>query len=478
MGTTPSDGDEVRKSGIFNVQLDERRVTCCSTGYGIVGWDFGNGDKDIETLETQTSETGNIGHGEFQDSDTAHNTPHAENQVLRTENDCLKRDLAEARIKLDEDARTIRGLEEKIRLLELQRQVSQESPDMPREAGNFFERSHSGVSSIGALTLSQEQFYTPSSSHDVNPIRTYPDYFSDPATPTPVQTDAASTGYAVLRHFSVDAINLTSPSGAVYDSASGHANAHFSIEASVERGDTGQRFVASEVSNTPRHPHASEDETPQRQPTPSRGSVPQGSLKRKRVLTGACACIERPSKRQLLVPDEQEALAQRFASPSPPTQLITPSDTTVKRSRKRKRQAKLKKTFKASMKLKKMIELNAMNRLSSLIICIMLPLDVKNTAETTLKPAKKLKAMLKPMGMRYLVLQLKRVAVQRRKEIARVKLRHLNVTVHALAEGNRTRSVYPTRSGGSTKSETKEEEGGIAEVYPTTIRKNLNGRRA
>ncbi|KAL2349880.1 hypothetical protein BJ546DRAFT_1013159, partial [Cryomyces antarcticus] len=47
IGTTPSDGVEVRKSGIFHVQLDERRVTCCSTGFGIVGWDFGNGDKDI-----------------------------------------------------------------------------------------------------------------------------------------------------------------------------------------------------------------------------------------------------------------------------------------------------------------------------------------------------------------------------------------------------------------------------------------------
>ncbi|KAK4963899.1 hypothetical protein LTR66_012587, partial [Elasticomyces elasticus] len=48
IGTTPSDGVEVRKPGIFHVQLDERRVICCSTGFGIVGWDFGNGDKDIE----------------------------------------------------------------------------------------------------------------------------------------------------------------------------------------------------------------------------------------------------------------------------------------------------------------------------------------------------------------------------------------------------------------------------------------------
>ncbi|KAL2349859.1 hypothetical protein BJ546DRAFT_1013005, partial [Cryomyces antarcticus] len=48
IGITPSDGVEVRKSGIFHVQLDERRVTCCSTRFCIVGWDFGNGDKDIE----------------------------------------------------------------------------------------------------------------------------------------------------------------------------------------------------------------------------------------------------------------------------------------------------------------------------------------------------------------------------------------------------------------------------------------------
>ncbi|KAK5011035.1 hypothetical protein LTR28_006175, partial [Elasticomyces elasticus] len=44
----PSDGGEIPKPRIYHVQLDERRVTCCSTRFGIVGWDFGNGDKDIE----------------------------------------------------------------------------------------------------------------------------------------------------------------------------------------------------------------------------------------------------------------------------------------------------------------------------------------------------------------------------------------------------------------------------------------------
>ncbi|KAK0837767.1 hypothetical protein LTS02_017904 [Friedmanniomyces endolithicus] len=69
----------------------------------------------------------------------------------------------------------------------------------------------------------------------------------------------------------------------------------------------------------------------------------------------------------------------------------------------------LKKTFKAWMKSKRMIEMNAMSRLS---IRIKLPLDVKNTTKTTSKPTKVLKAMLKLTGMRYLVLQLKTVAVQ------------------------------------------------------------------
>ncbi|KAK5020777.1 hypothetical protein LTR60_000250, partial [Cryomyces antarcticus] len=257
--------------------------------------------------------------------------------MLRTENDCLKRDLAGARTKLDEDARTIRGLEEKVRLLELQRQVSQESPDATRATHDLFMRSHSGVPSIGASTVTQEQFYTPSSSHDIDLIRTTAGYSSDPATPTSPRTSATSTGYTILHHHDIDAINLMSPSGAFSDLASARANAHFDIEAFVERGDTEQQLASSEDSHTPHHPHTPEDEAPQRQPTSLRGSVRQGSLKRKRISIGELAPVERPSKRRLLVTDEHEPLAQRFTSPAPPAQLITPSDTTVERSRKRKR---------------------------------------------------------------------------------------------------------------------------------------------
>jgi len=87
----------------------------------------------------------------------------------------------------------------------------------------------------------------------------------------------------------------------------------------------------------------------------------------------------------------------------------------IKSERTRTRQVKPKKTFKASTKPKRMIELKAMSRLSrlsSLSIRTKLPLDVENTAKITLKPTKVLKAMLKLTGMRYLVLQLKRMDVQ------------------------------------------------------------------
>lgn len=38
----------IRKPRIYHVQVDERRITCCSIRFGIVGWDFGNGDRDIQ----------------------------------------------------------------------------------------------------------------------------------------------------------------------------------------------------------------------------------------------------------------------------------------------------------------------------------------------------------------------------------------------------------------------------------------------
>ncbi|KAK1808971.1 hypothetical protein LTR12_016664 [Friedmanniomyces endolithicus] len=170
------------------------------------------------------SETADVGQGDLQYSNTACNTLKAENQALRTENGCPKRDLAEARIKLVEDARTIQSLEDKVRLLELQRHVSQESSDMPRASRDLFVKPNSGVPSIGALTVTQEHFYTPSSGHDIDLIRTSPDCSSDPATPIPPPKGATSTGYTVLRHFDVYAINLMSPSGACTNTASAHAN--------------------------------------------------------------------------------------------------------------------------------------------------------------------------------------------------------------------------------------------------------------
>ncbi|KAK0960822.1 hypothetical protein LTR54_018467, partial [Friedmanniomyces endolithicus] len=72
-------------------------------------------------------------------------------------------------------------------------------------------------------------------------------------------------------------------------------------------------------------------------------------------------------------------------------------------------QAKPRITLKASVKPKRIVELKSMSSPSSRT---KLPLDVKNRAKTTLKLTTGLKAMLKPTGMRYLVLQLKQMAGQ------------------------------------------------------------------
>ncbi|KAK4983588.1 hypothetical protein LTR50_007134 [Elasticomyces elasticus] len=177
----------------------------------------------------------------LQYSDIAYNTLKAENQTLRVESDYLGTDLARARTKLIQDARVIGRLKEKIWLLELQLefqlQTSQESPDVTGATHDLV-RCHRGVSSIEASTVIQEQFYTPSSSHNNDLIRTSADYSSDLPIPTPPQTGATSTDYTILHHLNVDRINLIRPSRAFSDLALAHIDAYFDIEASVERGDT------------------------------------------------------------------------------------------------------------------------------------------------------------------------------------------------------------------------------------------------
>lgn len=90
-----------------------------------------------------------------------------------------------------------------------------------------------------------------------------------------------------------------------------------------------QQLVLSDDNSAP------DNEAPLPQHPTLNGSVRQDTLKRKRISTSV-ASMERPSKRQFLVTDEHAALTQHQPSPSPPAQLITPSDTTVKRSSKRK----------------------------------------------------------------------------------------------------------------------------------------------
>ncbi|KAK0771342.1 hypothetical protein LTR75_017685 [Friedmanniomyces endolithicus] len=185
-----------------------------------------------------------------------------------------------------------------------------------------------------ASTFTQQQFYTPSSSRDIDLIRTSPEYSSDPTTPTPPQTGATSTSYKILRHLDINAINPMSSEGALPDLSLAYANAHFDLEAFVERDDTEQQAALLECSHTspPPRPNAPEDVASQRQSSSPGASLRQGALKRKRISTGELAPVERPWKRQFLVTDEHEPLAQRSTSPSSPAQLMTPSDNTVERS--------------------------------------------------------------------------------------------------------------------------------------------------
>jgi len=275
-------------------------------------------------------------HGGLHYSEIAYNILKAENQTLRIEIDRLKRDATEARTRHVEDARTIRDLKEQVRLLELQRQVSQATPDATRATPDLMQP-HSGDSSMEASTFTQQQFYTPSSSRAIDLIRTGPEHSSDPATPVPSRTRAASTSYTISRYLDVD--NPLSSEGPFLDLFSAHANAHSDIQAFAERDDTSQPMALSDSSHAhpPPHLHATEDGAPQHQSSSPEASVRQGALKRKRISTGEISPVERPSKRQLLVTDEHEPHARRSARRSPPAQLMTPSDTTVERSRKRKR---------------------------------------------------------------------------------------------------------------------------------------------
>ncbi|KAK3075321.1 hypothetical protein LTR53_001454 [Teratosphaeriaceae sp. CCFEE 6253] len=188
-----------------------------------------------------------------------------------------------------------------------------------------------------ASTFTQQQFYTPSSSRAIDLIRTGAEHSSDPATPVPSRTRAGSTSYTISRYLDVN--NPLSSEGPFLDLFSAHANAHFDIQAFAERDDTSQPMALSESSHAhpPPHLHATEDGAPQHQSSSPEASVRQGALKRKRISIGEISPVERPSKRQLLVTDEHEPHARRSASRSPPAQLMTPSDTTVERSRKRKR---------------------------------------------------------------------------------------------------------------------------------------------
>lgn len=49
--------EENNSNRVFKLQFDARRIVCCSQNRIIVGWDFANGDKDLEEAGQYFAET-------------------------------------------------------------------------------------------------------------------------------------------------------------------------------------------------------------------------------------------------------------------------------------------------------------------------------------------------------------------------------------------------------------------------------------
>lgn len=278
-----------------------------------------------QTRETHTSEPGKASHEVLQYPENAYLTLEADNQMLRVETSRLKRDLAEARTKLDEDARMIRDLKERIWVLEHERRTSEDV------------ELHIGVSSFQASTAVQEQFYTPSSGDRLNPVTA--NHARDATTPTPLQPGRMEMGYASLHHVNASTAHEMSLGGAPYlsDLASIYTNAIFDNVDLTDSGDTEQHLLSSEGSQISRDLVVSLDDAAQQHRASRRTPLAEGSTGKEKSLAGGIASVERLPEGQLPAADEYQPFLQRLHTPSPPAQLMTPLESTVERSRKRKR---------------------------------------------------------------------------------------------------------------------------------------------